>query len=391
MFNLPFLLIEFLDELVFGVNQAAWPLIRTDLRLSYLQIGLLLSVPGLVAAILEPLLGILGDVWKRRLLILGGGIVFALACLLTGLSTGFIFLLFVFCFFYPGSGAFVSLSQASLMDAEPNRHEQAMARWTFAGSLGLVLGPLLLSGLAFLSFGWRGVFIALAGLSVLVLVFVWPRLPKTLPNLPALPQLPEVWSGLRAALAALRGGEALRWLVLLPFSNLMLDVLLGFLALYLVDVARLVPTQAALGITLWSGLSLLGDFLLIPLLERVRGLDYLRISVLLELLLFPAFLLVSQPLVKFILVGLLGLFNSGWYAILKGRLYSAMPGQSGTVMTLDSLFSLVGTLLPLGIGLAAQFFGLRMAMWLLLLGPIALLIGLPRYVPGATSRVPLDT
>ncbi len=73
MLTLPFLLIEFLDELVFGVNQAAWPLIRTDLRLSYLQIGLLLSVPGIVSAILEPLLGILGDVWKRRLLILGGG------------------------------------------------------------------------------------------------------------------------------------------------------------------------------------------------------------------------------------------------------------------------------------------------------------------------------
>ncbi|MGD0879324.1 MAG: hypothetical protein ABSA01_14430 [Anaerolineales bacterium] len=57
MLNLPFLLIELLDELVFGVNQAAWPLIRTDLRLSYLQIGLLLSVPGVVSAVLEPLLG----------------------------------------------------------------------------------------------------------------------------------------------------------------------------------------------------------------------------------------------------------------------------------------------------------------------------------------------
>ena len=53
MLTLPFLLIEFLDELVFGVNQAAWPLIRTDLRLSYLQIGLLLSVPGIVSAILN--------------------------------------------------------------------------------------------------------------------------------------------------------------------------------------------------------------------------------------------------------------------------------------------------------------------------------------------------
>jgi FSR family fosmidomycin resistance protein-like MFS transporter len=83
-------------------------------------------------------------------------------------------------------------------------------------------------------------------------------------------------------------------------------------------------------------------------------------------------------LAKFILLGLLGLCNSGWYAILKGRLYSSMPGQSGTVMTLDSLFSLLGKLLPFGIGLAAQFFGLRLAMWLLLLGPIVLLFGLPR-------------
>ncbi len=122
---------------------------------------------------------------------------------------------------------------------------------------------------------------------------------------------------------------------------------------------------------------MLGDFLLIPLLEKVRGLDYLRLSVVLELLLFPAFPARARSLVvKFILLGLLGFFNSGWYAILKGRLYSSMPGKSGTVMTLDNIFGLLGKLLPFGIGLAAQFFGLRLAMWLLLLGPIALLVGL---------------
>jgi MFS transporter, FSR family, fosmidomycin resistance protein len=375
----PFLLIEFLDELVFGVNEAAWPLIRTDLHLSYIQIGLLLSVPGIVSAILEPLLGILGDVWKRRLLILGGGIFFALACLLTGLSTAFAILLFALCVFYPSSGAFVSLSQASLMDANPARHEQNMARWTLAGSVGVVLGPLLLSGMAFIGFGWRGVFIALAGLTVLVLFFVWQRLPKSPQGLQALPPLAEVWSGLRGAFSALRRGEVLRWLVLLEFSDLMLDVLLGFLALYFVDVARLSAAQAALGIAVWSGLGLLGDLLLIPLLEKVRGLDFLRLSVLLELLLFPAFLLVSNLLVKFTLLGLLGLFNSGWYAILQGRLYTSMPGQSGTVMSIQNIFGLFGKLLPFGIGLAAQFFGLRLAMWLLLLGPLALLVGLPRH------------
>ncbi len=378
MLNFPFLLIEFLDELVFGVNEAAWPLIRTDLRLSYLQIGLLLSVPGIVSAIIEPFLGILGDVWKRRLLILGGGIFFALACLLTGLSTGFVILLFALCVFYPSSGAFVSLSQAALMDNQPSRHEQNMARWTFAGSLGVVLGPLLLTGMAFIGFGWRGVFITLAGLTVLVLFLVWRRVPKAPENVSAVPRFSEVWSGVRDAFFALRRGEVLRWLVLLQFSDLMLDVLLGFLALYFVDVSGLKAGQAALGIAVWSGLGLLGDFLLIPLLERVRGLNYLRLSVLIELLLFPAFLLMRDLVVKFILLGLLGFFNSGWYAILKGRLYSSMPGQSGTVMTLDNVFGLLGKLLPFGIGLAAQFFGLRLAMWLLILGPIVLLIGLPR-------------
>ena len=378
MLNLPFLLIEFLDELVFGVNEAAWPLIRTDLRLSYIQIGLLLSVPGIVSAIIEPFLGILGDIWKRRLLIFGGGIFFALACLLTGLSTGFVILLLALCLFYPASGAFVSLSQAALMDTDPDRHEQAMARWTFAGSLGVVLGPLLLSGMAFIGFGWRGVFIVLAGLSVLVLLFSWQRVPKSPEGQQSLPRFSDVWSGVRGALSALKRGEVLRWLVLLQFSDLMLDVLLGFLALYFVDAAGLSAGQAALGIAVWSGLGLLGDFLLIPLLERVHGLDYLRLSVVVELLLFPAFLLVQNPAVKFTLLGLLGLFNSGWYAILKGRLYSSMPGKSGTVMTLDNVFGLLGKLLPFSIGLAAQFFGLRLAMWLLLLGPIALLVGLPR-------------
>jgi FSR family fosmidomycin resistance protein-like MFS transporter len=38
----------------------------------------------------------------------------------------------------------------------------------------------------------------------------------------------------------------------------------------------------------------------------------------------------------------------------------------------------VGNAIPLAIGFAAERFGLGAAMWLLLAGPIALIIGLPR-------------
>jgi FSR family fosmidomycin resistance protein-like MFS transporter len=55
-----------------------------------------------------------------------------------------------------------------------------------------------------------------------------------------------------------------------------------------------------------------------------------------------------------------------------------MPGQSATVMALDSASGLAGGLLPLAVGIVAQGYGLGTAMWLLAAAPIALLVGLPR-------------
>lgn len=378
MANLIQLLIEFIDELVFGVTDAAWPLIRNDLHLSYTQVGILLTVPGLFSIIVEPFIGILGDIWRRRLLILAGGICFVLALFLTSMSISFLFLLLALLLFYPASGAFVSLSQASLMDSDPSRHDHNMARWTFAGSLGVVLGPPLLVGLSALGFGWRGTFLALAFLSGIVLIFAWRKIPHDAVHLPQFPSFSSLLAGLKSALASAWQPGVLRWLLLLDFADLMLDVLLGFLALYFHDVVGLDEAQAAGAVFIWLAVGLLGDFLLIPLLEKVDGLRTLRWNVLVELLLFPAFLLISLPWMKLILVALLGFFNSGWYAILKGRLYSAMPGQSGAVMALDNIFGLFGKLMPFGIGLAADAFGLSTAMWFLLIGPVAMLVGLPR-------------
>jgi len=45
-----------------------------------------------------------------------------------------------------------------------------------------------------------------------------------------------------------------------------------------------------------------------------------------------------------VILGFLGFFNSGWYSILQGQLYTAMPGQSGTVMTLNNVSGFSGWL-----------------------------------------------
>jgi MFS transporter, FSR family, fosmidomycin resistance protein len=186
---------------------------------------------------------------------------------------------------------------------------------------------------------------------------------------------------LRDAIASLRRPGVLHWLVLLEFSDLMLDVLLGFLALYLVDIGAATPEQASFAVVVWSGFGLLGDLALIPLLERVRGLRYLRVSAVLELVLFPALLLTPDFTAKLVLLALLGFFNSGWYAILQAQVYGALAGQSGTALAVKNVSGIIGSGIPLLLGLVAQRWGLNVAMWLLLAGPVALVVGLRKATP----------
>ncbi len=375
IFTFTLLAIEFLDEFVYGAREAAWPLIRDDLRLTYAQIGLLLGLPGVIGNLIEPGLFILGDVWKRRAIVLGGGLAFTAALLLTAGATSFPLALLAFVLFSPASGAFVTLSQATLMDINPGREEQAMARWTLAGSLGVVIGALALGAAVALGGGWRGLFLAFTALALgLVLLAARQPYPNGHPEKQARPGFRE---GLAGAARALRRGEVWRWLVLLEFSDFMLDVLLGFLALYFVDVAGVSPAIAGAAVAVWTGFGLMGDALLIPLLERVRGLRYLRLSAGMMLFLYPVFLLAPPLWAKFGLLALLGLLNSGWYAILQGQLYATMPGQSGTVMAINSVFGVVAATVPALLGLAAGRSGLPVAMGLLALGPLARMRGIP--------------
>ncbi|MBV6466352.1 MAG: hypothetical protein PGMFKBFP_01662 [Anaerolineales bacterium] len=373
-----YLLIEFLDELVYGVGETAWPLMRGDLHLTYTQIGLLLSLPGIIAAFIEPFIGILGDVWKRRALILAGGVFFTLSLLLASASFSFILLLSAFILFHPSSGAFVSLSQASLMDSDAKRHEQNMARWTLAGTLGVLAGPLLLGLFVYLGLGWRGTYALLASLSTLILLLAFKRIPPD--AFPASrPSFGLLLDGFRAALAALKRKEVWRWLLLLEFSDLMLDVLLSYLALYFVDVARVAETQAGIAVAFWLALGLFTDFAFIPFIDRrPDSVKFLRLTAAAQMVFFPLFLLVPGFLPKLVMITFVNFFNTGWYSILQGRLYSALPGQSASLMAIGAVTTPIAKLLPLLIGFLADRFGLQAAMWLLLLGPIALLVGLPK-------------
>jgi FSR family fosmidomycin resistance protein-like MFS transporter len=346
--------------------------VREELTLSYAEIGVLLSVPFFASAALEPVFGVLGDTRFRRAVVLAGGVSFAGALVLAAASQGFVLLLIALCLLSPAAGAFVSLSQATLMDVDPDGRERNMARWTLVGSVGVVAGPLLLAATVALGGGWREPFAGLA-LVALMLTLAARALPTPPRN-----GSPSFRAAARATVAALRRVAVIRWLVLLELSDLMLDVFGAFLALYLVDAAGLSGAEAGLGFALWTGAGLAGDALLLLVLRRFSGLAYLRASALLVAVVFPVFLLAEPLWAKLAALAALGILNAGWYAIPKARLYAELAGQSGAVLTLGTVTGLVGGTFPLALGLLAAAVGIEVALWALLLAPIALLIGLPR-------------
>ncbi len=191
---------------------------------------------------------------------------------------------------------------------------------------------------------------------------------------------------LRNALRALRRGDVWRWLLLLQFSDLMLDTLFGFLALYLVDARGLSEATAGLGVGIWTGVGLIGDGAIILILRRVRGLTWVRWSSLAMAAVYVPFLLFGHVALMFGLLALLGFLNCGSYAVLKAQLYAALPGQSGVVMTISAAFGIAGAFIPTALGIVADAYSVTATMWILIAGPLVLTAA----IPWGGAEAPID-
>ena len=292
-------------------------------------------------------------------------------------ARSFLVLLAAFTVFFPASGAFVSLTQAELMDAWPDRQARIMARWDLAGSTGAVAGPLLLTAVLAAGGGWRTAYLALAAAAAVAWLGTCLRDPVPVPVAAAPDGLADggFWARARLVLGALRDRSVMRWVLLIEVADLLVDVLTGFLALYLVDVAHLPPAVAALAIALRLGAGLAGDAVLVLVLERVSDVTVLRASAVAAALLYPGFLLAPGPAAKLIILAVLSAATAPWYPILQARLYGSLPGRSSVAVTLSSAAALAGGLGPLTVGLIAQAFGLSWALTVLVVVPVAVLAG----------------
>jgi FSR family fosmidomycin resistance protein-like MFS transporter len=346
---------------------------------------LLASVPLLVGGLLELPLGVVaGEGRRRRLAVLGGGVMFVLTLLGVASARSFALLLAAFVAFYPASGAFVSLTQAELMDTWPDRHAQVMARWELAGSTGAVAGPLLLTAVLAADGGWRDAYLVLAALAAVTWLGICLQGPRSGACGPAVEADSEADSGTagaREVIAALRSWDTLRWLILVEVADLLVDVFTGFVALYLVDVGHLRPAIAALAIAIRLGAALGGGAALVVVLERAGDLAILRGTAVAAALLYPGFLLVPWAIPKLVILAALSAATAPWYPLVQARVYGSLPGRSPVAVTLNSAAGVAGGLGPLAVGLAAQAFGLPWALAGLAVVPVVVLAVSAAAVP----------
>ena len=142
-------------------------------------------------------------------------------------------------------------------------------------------------------------------------------------------------ASLRQAVSALGRGDVRRWLVLLEVADLLLDVLSGFLALYLVAVAHATAAEAALGVAVRLAAGLAGDVLVIRLLERFGSLGILRAGAAAAAVLYPVFLVVPDLGSKLAVLAALSVATAPWYPVIQAELYRSLPGRSGVAVSLE--------------------------------------------------------
>jgi FSR family fosmidomycin resistance protein-like MFS transporter len=354
---------------------------------------LLLGLPHLVGVSIEWLIMLLGDTRLRKVLVVGGGVVVALAVLTIGCVPanpfGFWVLLGAAILVFPASGAFVTLAQGSLMALHPGKEERMMARWSLSGSLGNLVGPAILAIIfaAGLSWRWGYIILAVAALFLSAIASLSPFPGSFATSAQNLTWRDELIAMLKGALSAARMPMLLRWLVLLEVADLMMDIFLSYAPLYFANVAGLNAIHTSLVLSAMMVGSVVGDMIVVPLLEFVRGRKLVRISAWVTLLLLTAFLLLPGVWIKIGLAILLRITTLGWYAILKAEAYAAVPGRPGAVNALNSFSGVISAALVWLVGLTAQHWGLANAMWLLALAPLALLVFVPKHPKVANEGI----
>ena len=374
-----------LDELTTGLLVVALPLIRERLHLSYAEAGLIFTVGALSSVLIEPPITLATDRRPLRVPILAGMLALAAGYVLAGVAPSYALLLAAVALIFPAVGTAVGLAQSALIDAAPPQHAgRTMTRWTLLSAVGDLLAPLMVGVGVAAGMDWLRLCLVAGGLWLASALFLAPaRFPVAHEQGGAAEEaLPEAGGGLRARLRdlrrALRARELLRWALISTLATTLDEVFLAFAALYLHDHlhASQEAISAAIAVAVAAGLAAL--ILLDRMNHRVEGRRLLPWMAVLALMGVALLLIAPTVPLAALALAVVAFAAAGWYPLAQAAAYATHPGRAALVRTVSLLGDPIEVVLPGVTGLIAVRFGLPAALAFLALGPLAMLLLLPR-------------
>ncbi len=358
--------VEFINEWFSNLLAAVLPVVRSALGLNYIQVSFLFTLLEGTDVLSDGIFGVIGDLWSRRVLITSGTIVAGIGLIFMGIAPGYLVLMLGVIMHGFAGGPFVGLSQASLVDTAPGKHEEMMVWWTLVGDVGFLLTPLMVAFAYTFGVDWRVLFLAGGGLFLVYALFlVGIRIPRHGEETDT--EAATFSSNLAAIRVAVLDPGLLRRALILPLLDMPVN---AFVVLYFHDVVGLNTALASSVLIVIIVSALVGRVLLPWVLRYMSGVLLLRVSVWLGVMSFALFLLVPGVAIKLVMLALFSFVEADWYPLAKGQAYAAQPGKSGVVLSVTSLFSPITSFLPLLVGVIAAQAGLEWGMGVLLVGPV---------------------
>lgn len=350
---------RFSDELMSGLPDVLMPTIQQQLGLSLAQIALLRQTMEWISQIIDPIHGLLLDVWDRGWLMGLGALGCGLSIALVGLAPTFGLLLLAFALYGAAGGPLTHTGDVLVVEAYPTAPDRAYTRSVLFDTIGAALAPLLVAAVFWLGLDWRWLLVGIgAGALVYALLILRSGFPPSLHTESGGegPLWQTLGDNLREVLAS---PEARRWLIFL-FCFQLLETPFILKTVWLAQEVGMSQALVGLYVAGEMGVGVISLLVLDRWRSRAETGHVLRVVTAAVALLFPLWLLVPGVASRFALMIPLAFFFAMFWPISKASALTAAPGRAGAVTAVSSLFGFVP--LPLLFGLLAQAIGLTAAM-----------------------------
>ena len=149
-----------------------FPVLRAEFDVSYAALGGLITASAAASAISQPVSGFLVDRFGARRILAGGLAVLAGAIALAGMAPSYAVLVAIMAMAGLGNGVFHP-ADYSIFNARvaPRRLGRAYSAHSTSGSLGWVVAPIVVGGLA-AAFGWRTAVTSVGAVGLVVALFL---------------------------------------------------------------------------------------------------------------------------------------------------------------------------------------------------------------------------